>query len=152
MHDYSVCMITHCVSTAALAFVDIISKMPYGALPVVSNHQQPTILEYPAPVLQSYATEALDTTPASETRARGVATATVEATGDIGFKKISEGALDAGHRHFSHLHWLYPGLFLPQHPHSSNGGAIKTDEYTNTAKQIVDVCTLIVSVLLQARA
>ena len=85
---------------AAKLFKSMIQRMPYGALPVVSKAGG--ILEYPAPLLSDFSTDAVDGPTTGKT-------------------KIGEEA-DKGHRHFSHMHWLYPGLFIPKSAHASNGG------------------------------
>lgn len=79
----------------------MIQKMPYGSLPVA--REGGGILEYPHPLLRDFTTDAAGDKPQGNTR-------------------ILEEH-DQGHRHFSHMHWLYPGVFLPSRPHSSNGGA-----------------------------
>jgi hypothetical protein len=85
-------------------FVSVIKKLPYAALPVV--RASGGILEYPHPLLSSFVTDAVGSSTAP--------------AGD-GITRIYEDA-DQGHRHFSHMHWLYPGLFLPSQSHASNGG------------------------------
>lgn len=82
----------HCTATA---FADAISRMPGGALPVVGESGR--TLEYPAPLLSmlpQLGRTASDVKSDGKTRAL-----------------ITE--VDPGHRHWSALHWLYPGIFAP---------------------------------------
>jgi hypothetical protein len=80
----------------------MIKKLPYGGLPVV--RQSGGILEYPHPLITNFATDALGSPQHGN-----------------GGTKILEDS-DQSHRHFSHMHWLYPGVFHPSQPHDSNGG------------------------------
>ena len=72
--------------------------MPFAALPVVGRSSK-LILEYPVAPHPSYVTDA----PLS-----GLST-----NAKVPNAKDMKENIDLGHRHYSSLHWLYPGLFLP---------------------------------------
>lgn len=79
----------------AAAFADAISRMPGGALPVVGESGR--TLEYPAPLLSML--------PQLGRTAPGVKS--------DGHTRTLITEVDPGHRHWSALHWLYPGIFAP---------------------------------------
>ena len=79
----------------ATAFADAISRMPGGALPVVGESGR--TLEYPAPLL-------------SMLPQLGHTKQVLKSDGQTR-TLITE--VDPGHRHWSALHWLYPGIFNP---------------------------------------
>ena len=83
----------------------MVKRLPYGSLPVVSKAGG--ILEYPSPLLNDFSTDAIDGPTGGKT-------------------KIGEDA-DKGHRHFSHMHWLYPGVFIPKTAHAKNGGTVEIE-------------------------
>ena len=91
-------------------FVDAVSRLPGNALPVVGTVSGRT-LEYPAPLLHPQFDEAvlatLSVPPVKPTRPL--------LPPRVQQANISED-LDMGHRHFSALHWLHPGLFQPVGP------------------------------------
>jgi alpha-L-fucosidase 2 len=78
-----------------------VASMPGGGLPTVGLAG--VILEYPAPLS--------DAAVHAESR---------ESQGQSGVMTVTE-ELDAGHRHFSSMHWLYPSSTLPL---SGHGGQI----------------------------
>jgi hypothetical protein len=119
-------------SGIAERFRDMIRRMPYGANPVVGV-KTGYILEYPTPF-----PGALTDAPPNRTHSNSntIAEATTQTSNSsskslqqmsiffktnvvkpispstIPSKNVKETA-DPGHRHFSSLHWLYPGTFLP---------------------------------------
>jgi len=73
---------------------EIVKRMPYSALPVVGKSSS-QILEFPYPYPRAQCdigTGAIPTPPDPD---------------------IITDTIDPSHRHFSHLHWLYPGTLLP---------------------------------------
>ena len=80
----------------AAAFRDVVQKMPNKAVPIIDEQLK---------VIQEYTTTTTATT--SYTTGTGV--------------NLSSTSLpfDPGHRHFSSMHWLYPGLFQPSHTNST---------------------------------
>ena len=101
-------------SLIATQFRIAISQMPYGAIPVVGVNTG-FILEYPAPfpaaktdapsALSSKLVSNLNDSSESHERLK-------EALLEPASITVSEDG-DPGHRHFSSMHWLYPGTFLP---------------------------------------
>ena len=79
----------------ALAFVNTVKRMIACALPVVSR-ETGLVLEYPHPFPNAQTHAILFKKDKSIT-----GSLFVDETGDV------------GHRHYSSMHWLYPGLFLP---------------------------------------
>ena len=67
-----------------------VKKLSYNSLPIVGLNTK-TIIEYPKPFPNAIISDlnSID-----------------------GTQRILD-TLDPGHRHFSHLHWVYPGLFHP---------------------------------------
>lgn len=96
----------HAHSVIAAQFRVAISQMPFGANPVVGVNTG-LILEYPAPY-PSAETDAPVTHP-SNIRSQQSVTSKIPTSVSI---TVSEKG-DPGHRHFSSMHWLYPGTFLP---------------------------------------
>jgi len=74
----------------AASFLAAVKCTPYRALPVIGK-KTGIILEYPAAI------------PGVSTDANHVPSSGMFISEDV----------DPGHRHFSSMHWLYPGLFLP---------------------------------------
>lgn len=101
-------------SVIATQFRTAISQMPYGAIPVVGVNTG-FILEYPAPfpAAKTDAPSALSSkhvsnlSDSSESHQR-----LKEAFLEPASITVTEDG-DPGHRHFSSMHWLYPGIFLP---------------------------------------
>ena len=109
-------------------FVDAVSRLPGNALPVVGTVSGRT-LEYPAPLLHPQFDESvlasLSVPPVKPSRPL--------LPPRVQQANISED-LDMGHRHFSALHWLHPGLFQPVGPVANplssiprNGGVVATE-------------------------
>ncbi len=70
-------------------FETIVKRFPNQAIPFIHPNKH-TVMEYPDPLMHHWVSK----DPHSST---------IELEDDI----------DAGHRHFSGMHWLYPSMFLP---------------------------------------
>jgi hypothetical protein len=102
--EYSRALDAH--SVIAAQFRVAISQMPFGANPVVGVDTG-LILEYPAP----YPSAKTDAPVTHSSKIRSQQGVTNKIPTSV-FINVSEKG-DPGHRHFSSMHWLYPGTFLP---------------------------------------
>ena len=111
-----------------------VGLMPHGAAPVVGARSG-RILEYPAPFPQavtdapppgrtttSTGTSTSSTTTSTSSTRNNDRPSAAAASAAPRFA-VSE-TIDPGHRHFSHMHWLYPGTFLPSDPRYSDPAAL----------------------------
>lgn len=93
-------------SVIAAQFRVAISQMPFGANPVVGVNTG-LILEYPAP----YPSAKTDAPVTHSSNIRSQQSLTNKIPSSVSITVSEKG--DPGHRHFSSMHWLYPGTFLP---------------------------------------